>query len=152
MLERLHVIFRKYAPADAECISAISRQAPEAAQWSPAGYEEAVRAGQLVLVAETAGAVSGFVVCRFASGEGEILNLAVAPSERRKGVGSRMLAEAAAEAKAKRVERLYLEVRESNGAAISFYRKHGFTKSGLRAHYYRNPTENAVVMTKKLTG
>jgi ribosomal-protein-alanine N-acetyltransferase len=146
------VIVRKYLPADSEGISTISQQAPEAAQWSPSSYEEAARAGQVVLVGEVGGAVLAFVVCRFVAGEGEILNLAVAPSQRRKAVGSRMLAEAVDEAKANRVERLYLEVRESNRVAIAFYGKHGFAKSGQRARYYQNPTENAVVMEKKLIG
>jgi ribosomal-protein-alanine N-acetyltransferase len=146
------VIVRKYVPADAEGISAISQQAPEAAQWSPGGYEGAVRAGQLVLVAESKRTVSGFMVCRFAAGEGEILNLAVTPAERRKGVGSRMLAVAVDEAGANRVERMYLEVRESNRVAIAFYENHGFAKSGVRRNYYQSPTENALVMEKKLTG
>jgi ribosomal-protein-alanine N-acetyltransferase len=146
------VIVRKYLPAHAEGISAISGKSPEAGQWSPASYQEAVRAAQLVLVAEIGGSVSGFVVCRFVAGEGEILNVAVAPSHRREGVGSRLLAEVMEEAKAKRVQRVYLEVRESNGTAITFYEKHGFAKSGCRKNYYRYPTENAVFMEKKLTG
>ena len=146
------MIVRKHLPADAEGIRAISGKSPEAGQWSPASYEEAVRAGQLVLVAELGGSLSGFVVCRFVVGEGEILNVAVAPSHRRKGVGSKLLAEVMEEAKANRVQRVYLEVRESNGGAITFYEKHGFAKSGRRTSYYHNPTDNAVVMEKKLTG
>ena len=46
----------------------------------------------------------------------------------------------------------YLEVRESNTGAISFYEKQGFSKTGLRKAYYRNPDEAAVTMEKKLAG
>jgi ribosomal-protein-alanine N-acetyltransferase len=46
---------------------------------------------------------------------------------------------------------VFLEVRESNQAAIAFYSKHGFAKMGRRPSYYRVPDEAAIVMEKKLT-
>lgn len=146
------LIVRRYVAADLASICAISEQAPQAAQWSPAGYEEAVRAGQLVLVAEVDEAVSGFAVCRFVASEGEILNVAVVPELRRKDIGNKLLAAIMQEARAKSVERMFLEVRESNSAAIAFYKTHGFATSGRRTKYYDGPTENAVMMEKKLTG
>ena len=43
----------------------------------------------------------------------------------------------------------HLEVREGNFAAISLYEKNGFLKDGLRKNFYKNPTENAILMTKR---
>jgi ribosomal-protein-alanine N-acetyltransferase len=47
---------------------------------------------------------------------------------------------------------VFLEVRESNRAAIAFYDKHGFAKTGRRVRYYQDPVEAAILMEKKLTG
>lgn len=101
--------------------------------------------------AGAAARVCGFLVARVIAGEAELLNMAVDAKDRRKGLGSKLLAEAAKEAAAQQAKRMYLEVRESNQAAISFYELHGFRRNGKRAGYYQNPTENALVM-EKLTG
>ncbi len=143
---------RKYTSTDAPAVSALGKLAPQAAQWSAVSYEEAADAGQTILVAEAVDEICGFIVSRLVGSEGEILNMAVSPSWRRKGIGSQLLEEALNEARTRNVEGFYLEVRESNRGAISFYARHGFIKSGRRANYYSNPTENAVVMEKKLTG
>jgi ribosomal-protein-alanine N-acetyltransferase len=147
-----HVKIRKYAPADAPAICALAKLAPEAAQWPAESYQQGAEAGQTILVAEEGDEIRGFLVSRWVAGEGEILNMAVAPAWRRKGIASQLLGVALEEARTRHVERIYLEVRESNGAAISFYARHGFARSGGRANYYSNPTENAVLMEKKLTG
>jgi ribosomal protein S18 acetylase RimI-like enzyme len=47
---------------------------------------------------------------------------------------------------------VFLEVRESNGAGVTLYGKHGFSKVGRREGYYRDPEEAALVMEKKFTG
>lgn len=149
---RTRALIRQYVPDDAPVISALGKLAVEAAQWSAASYEQAAESGQTVLIAEEGLQICGFLVSRLVGSEGEILNMAIAPGQRRKGIGSKLLAAVEEEAKAKSAERMYLEVRESNSAAIAFYEKHGFAKSGRRTNYYRNPTENAVVLEKKLTG
>ncbi len=148
-------MIRKYASTDLEAVLSICRNAPEAAQWTKAGFEQAVSSGQVVLVGEAAvGAaarICGFLAARVIAGEAELLNMAVDAKDRRKGLGSKLLASAIREVGAQQAKRMYLEVRESNQAAISFYERHGFRKSGQRVNYYQNPTENAVVM-EKLTG
>lgn len=147
----IRAVIRKFAPADAPAVYAISKLAPEAAQWSPVSYAQAAQSGQAVLVAEGARQFWGFLVSRFVGTEGEILNIAVAPAYRRKGIGSMLLAAAMEEAKTESVERMYLEVRESNLVAISFYQTHSFAKCGQRIGYYSEPTENAILMERKLT-
>jgi ribosomal-protein-alanine N-acetyltransferase len=84
--------------------------------------------------------------------EGEILNLAVTPAQRRKGEGGALLDGVLKEFAARRVSRVFLEVRESNETGIAFYSKHGFAKTGRRPGYYRDPEEAAIVMEKKIAG
>jgi ribosomal-protein-alanine acetyltransferase len=96
--------------------------------------------------------VVGFLVVRDVVAEAEILNLCVAPARRRAGLAEALLTEALAELRRSRVDRLFLEVRESNTPAISFYEKHGFRTNGRRPGYYRDPDEAAVLMMKELTG
>jgi ribosomal-protein-alanine N-acetyltransferase len=142
---------RRYQPSDGEAVFEICRQSPQAAQWSKETYDQAHSSGQIVLTAELNGQVCGFLVARITGDEAEILNMAVDPSHRRNGIGSALLTAAISAAWAQNAQNIYLEVRDSNSAAICFYRQHGFEKASERRGYYSSPTENAVVM-KKLTG
>jgi ribosomal-protein-alanine N-acetyltransferase len=142
---------RRYQSGDSEPVSEICRKSPEAAQWSKESYEQAHASGQIVLIAEIQTQVCGFLVARIIGDEAEILNTAVDPAHRGKGIGTLLLTTAISAARAHTVKTIFLEVRESNSAAIAFYAKHGFAKTAQRREYYGGPTENAVVM-KKLTG
>jgi [ribosomal protein S18]-alanine N-acetyltransferase len=142
---------RPYQPGDSETVSEICRQSPEAAQWPKEAYEQAHSPGQIVLVAHSNAEICGFLVARITADEAEILNAAVDPAHRRNGIGGLLLTAAISTARAHNTKNIYLEVRESNRAAIAFYVKHGFVKAAERRAYYTSPTENAVVL-KKLTG
>jgi [ribosomal protein S18]-alanine N-acetyltransferase len=139
---------RPYQPGDSQAVFEICRQSPQAAQWPKEGYEQAHSSGQIILVAELNGQVCGFMIARIIADEAEILNTAVDPAQRRKGIGTALLSAAISSTHAHNAKSIYLEVRESNSAAISFYRQHGFEKTAERREYYRGPTENAVVMRK----
>ena len=76
--------------------------------------------------------------------EREILNLAVAPNYRRSRVATALLKH-----ELSREATHFLEVRESNVAAVALYRKCGFVEVGRRAGYYEFPTETAIVMSMK---
>ena len=149
-LEIMPFKVRPYRSSDGEAVSQICRQSPEAAQWPKESYEQAHSSGQIVLIAVIDAQVCGFLVARVSGGEAEILNTAIDPAHRRKGVGSLLLTTAISEAQVHNAKSIYLEVRESNRAAISFYSRHGFVKTAERHGYYSTPTENAIVM-KKLT-
>ena len=150
-LDQTHFTVRPYQIGDSQALTDICRQSPQAAQWSKESYDQAPSLGQIVLIAEQNAQICGFLVARVAGGEAEILNTAIAPAHHRKGIGSALLSAAISAAEARNAKTIYLEVRESNSAAIAFYAKHGFEKSAERRAYYSSPTENAVVM-KKLTG
>ena len=141
---------RSYQRGDSEALSEICRQSPEAAQWPKESYDQAHALGQIVLIAELNAEIRGFLVARIMGDEVEILNIAVDPAHRREGTGTALLEAAITAAHSRSAKTIYLEVRESNRAAIAFYVKHGFSKTAERRGYYNRPTENAVVM-KKLT-
>jgi ribosomal-protein-alanine N-acetyltransferase len=129
----MHV--RTGTESDSPAIARIQAGSPEAAQWELGGYP--------VLIATVDGRTAGFLGWRAtASDEAEILNLAVDPAFRRRGVALALVAA---------VPRpiVFLEVRESNGAARALYGKAGFTESGVRFGYYSSPQESAIVMRLK---
>jgi ribosomal-protein-alanine N-acetyltransferase len=145
-------IVRRLLAEDLDALMAIGEEAPESASWSKASYRKfAEESGSLALVLETNGEICGFVVGRLVGDQAEVLNLAVGMKHRRKGDGTRLLGAALGEFSSGGGKSVYLEVRESNTGAISFYEKHGFAKTGLRKGYYRAPDEGAVTMEKKLT-
>jgi ribosomal-protein-alanine N-acetyltransferase len=144
---------RACRPEDAGAVTSILQDSAEAADWSPQSYKESLSwTGVVALVSEREGKTTGFIIGRQVGGEAEILNLAVTPARRRKGEGGALLGAVFEEFAARRVTRVFLEVRESNEMGIAFYSKHGFAKAGRRPGYYREPDEAAIVMEKKLTG
>ena len=88
----------------------------------------------------------GFAVLRTGPDDGELFAIAVAPGRRRTGVGGRLVRAVADRARERGAARLLLEVRASNEPALALYRREGFTESGRRPGYYRDPREDAVLL------
>jgi ribosomal-protein-alanine N-acetyltransferase len=97
-------------------------------------------------VAQHIRGLAGYLVGREMAGTGEVLNLAVAPEFRRNGIGGGLLRAGIAALRRRRVDEVFLEVRESNHSARALYLSHGFRAVGQRAAYYRNPKEDALVL------
>jgi [ribosomal protein S18]-alanine N-acetyltransferase len=145
-------LIRRFDARDAALVGEILARSPEAAAWTVKSLEQLNKRGELGWVIEDKNNVVGFLVVRAVVAEAEILNLCIAPERRRAGLAEVLLDEAVAELRRTRIDRLFLEVRESNTPAISFYEKHKFRKTGRRPGYYRAPDEAAVLMMKELTG
>ena len=104
-----------------------------------------------LLVAEKEdGAVLGYAVMSAVLDEGNLDNIAVAPSCRRQGVADALLS-ALTDFAEGRLSVLLLEVRASNLPAIALYEKHGFVPVGRRKNYYDSPKEDALLMTLNLS-
>jgi ribosomal-protein-alanine N-acetyltransferase len=101
--------------------------------------------------AETPGQPAGFLCRWLVADECHILNVAVHPELRRGGIAMALMAEAINEAKTKTIRLVTLEVRRSNVAARSLYRKLIFEERRLRSNYY-GPGEDAIVMELHLGG
>lgn len=81
--------------------------------------------------------------------EGQITNVAVHPNYRRHGIAKYLLSCLYDVCRKNKLVFITLEVRESNISAVSLYKNEGFKTVGLRKNYYKNPTENAILMTKE---
>lgn len=149
--EQLGAMIRAFTPSDVAAVTAISAEALEAAKWTESSYREALQwPGIVAMVCSDEGKVTGFILGRQVADEAEILNVAITRARRRGGEGSKLLKTALDQFREHRMKRVFLEVRESNTAAISFYSKHGFTNVGRRVGYYHAPDEAAVVMELNL--
>ncbi len=114
---------------------------PESARWKPQEY-----LAQHCLLALVEGRPAGFLASRTtAPGHREILNVAVDPAFRRRGVGSALVREALSGWRGE----VFLEVRASNAAAQALYKSLGFKQVGRRPQYYSDPAEDAVVMRRQ---
>ena len=116
--------------------------------WSEAALASHLGAGHaLTLLLLEDGNPVGYLLAGFSPPEGELYRIAVLPDRRRRGYGRRLLDALFRAAEEREVYTLYLEVRESNAAAIALYRSAGFREIFLRENYYRDPREAALVMT-----
>ena len=101
-------------------------------------------------VAEADGRIAAMLVLWFIIDEAHIATIATHPDYRRQGIGEKILIHALREVHAEGARRAFLEVRASNTAAQSMYKKYGFIVDGLRPKYYRDNNEDAILMS--LTG
>jgi ribosomal-protein-alanine N-acetyltransferase len=91
--------------------------------------------------------VTGYIVFWLIADEMHILNLAVAPGHRQRGIAKMLVLAGVKYIYAKGARRAFLEVRASNSIAQKLYSSLGFTGSSVRRNYYDSPVEDAVVMT-----
>jgi ribosomal-protein-alanine N-acetyltransferase len=135
---------RPAVAADAAAMAAVHADA-FAEPWDEdtlAGFLTA--AGGFGCIVEDGAGTAGFILCRRAATEAEVLTLAVRPACRRRGMGRALVSAALAAAAASGVERLLLEVAEDNGGARALYADSGFRPVGRRRRYYRDATGRAV--------
>lgn len=145
-------MIREMAPADAAAIEGILAASSGASQWSAAEILLLAQGGTRVWVAEGAGQIVGASAARTVADEVEVLTLGVTPSWRRRGVGRGLMVTALSEAGQAGARRVFLEVRESNRGARAFYAALGFVETGRRRAYYRDPAEDALVLSRPVPG
>jgi ribosomal protein S18 acetylase RimI-like enzyme len=132
------VVVRTATSGDLEAIGRIQASAAGASQWAPECYLEGD-----CRVADLAGEVIGFLAGRrIVDEEYEILNLATAAEQRRKGV-AKLLVQSVLHGYS---GRCFLEVRQSNNAARALYERLGFKPIRTRPDYYNDPNESAIEM------
>lgn len=120
--------------------------------WTLNQFQDAVNSYQSTVI-EQAGQVVGFCILQPVLDEANLLLMAIHPNQQGKGLGYRLLDESIALLKNQPVQ-IFLEVRESNQAAIALYEKSGFHQIDLRKNYYPCPNggrEHAIIMVKACT-
>lgn len=131
------MLIRPISKDDLGAIEAIQHASPQAAHWPAASYLDSV------CVVAIDDVLVGFASARqLVAAEAEILNIAVAPQHRRRGIGL-MLMKALLE---RLSGEIFLEVRASNAEAIRLYESLGFSRAGTRNLYYAAPDEDAIVL------
>ena len=101
------------------------------------------------LVAMEGDALVGYVGSQSVLGESDMMNIAVHPEYRRKGIAEALVQALVTGLSEKGNHSLMLEVRVSNAPAIALYEKLGFHQVGRRPNYYRNPKEDALILRKE---
>jgi ribosomal-protein-alanine N-acetyltransferase len=149
------IILRPAEASDLQRLLALAESCPGAPQWAPRIWQRVLEfppAGvqRVVLIAESVNECVGFGVMVRAGEEAEIESLAVSTSWRRRGIARRLCKDLLGWARARGVRRASLEVRVSNVAARALYEALGFHEVAVRRGYYRDPVEDAFVMTTKL--
>ena len=129
-------------------VAALEKVCFPADPWSEALFRAALECPDTaLLVAEKEdGAVLGYAVLSAVLDEGNLDNIAVAPSCRRRGVADALLSALVGFGR-ERLSVMMLEVRASNLPAATLYEKHGFVPVGRRKNYYESPREDALLMT-----
>ena len=103
----------------------------------------------LWLVAVEDGRVAGYVGSQTVMGETDMMNIAVYPEFRRRGIAEQLVEALIEQLRELGSKCLTLEVRASNDAAQALYEKLGFLQIGRRPRYYRNPKEDALILRKE---
>ena len=101
------------------------------------------------LVALEGETVAGYIGSQTVMGESDMMNVAVHPDFRRRGIAEALVKRLVEDLQAMESHCLTLEVRATNAPAIALYEKLGFFQVGRRKNYYRNPREDALILRKE---
>ncbi|MBO5164338.1 MAG: ribosomal protein S18-alanine N-acetyltransferase [Ruminococcus sp.] len=135
-------IFRQLSELDKQCVGADG--------WSAESFiSEAARESGIVLYAAENSRIAGLICGCFGADQADITSVAVAPECRRQGIADNLICEFISLLPCI-TESIFLEVRESNSAAIALYKKNGFEQISIRKRFYSSPVENAIIMKKDL--
>lgn len=123
--------------------------------WSEDAFHELLQMGDAIFLVATRGIVqvlAGYVIARVVADEADILNLAVIPAGRGRGLGGELLDAGLAAVIRRGAREIFLEVRESNVAALALYGSRGFAAVSRRSRYYKNPVEDALLLHRAIEG
>ncbi|MDE7364459.1 MAG: ribosomal protein S18-alanine N-acetyltransferase, partial [Ruminococcus sp.] len=147
----LHKVASDADSAVFSALSALDKKCIGAEGWSAESFQSEVEKDNgTVICCYDDMRIIGLICGYFAGDEADITSVAVDESYRRHGIAVQLMQEFENHLP-EYISEIFLEVRESNVPAISLYNKCGFEKLSVRKNFYENPTENAVVMVKKLT-
>ena len=118
--------------------------------WSYENLEQGLSNGlDQYLVWEENGMAAGYINFRILAGEGEIERVAVHPLLRGRGFGRKLMEAMVEYASGQGVRDITLDVRGNNQTARNLYESCGFVKEAIRKDYYREPTEDAIIMWRR---
>lgn len=138
--------FRKMTVGDISAVAFLEKQL-FSRPWSERAFQQAIMEQDTLFVVVLDGnTIVGYSGMYCSSPEGEITNVAVAPSRHGQGIGRMLLEYLLSQAKERGICRIILEVRISNRRAIRLYENMGFQNCGIRRNFYEMPREDGMVM------
>lgn len=142
------VSIRQMKVEDAAAIAEMEHQTFSDA-WSEKSILDTLRNPKTIcLVAEKIGKIVGYCIVYTADDEADIARIAVLKESRRFGIASELIHALDVICWENQIQIIMLDVRVSNDGARAFYEKHGFTQDGIRENYYKNPIEDAILMSR----
>lgn len=142
------VSIRQMKVEDAAAIAEMEHQTFSDA-WSEKAILDTLRNPKTIcLVAEKIGKIVGYCIVYTADDEADIARIAVLKESRRFGIASELIHALDVICWENQIQIIMLDVRVSNDGARVFYEKHGFTQDGIRENYYKNPIEDAILMSR----
>ena len=144
-------LFRFMTVADLDAVMELAHRSPGAPHWTRCIYQRAIEQEQSAALVAIAGeALVGFVVAKLVLDICELESIVVAPEFRRQKIGAALLDAIIIWSRQHGAQRIELEVRAGNIAAIALYERSGFLREGARRSYYSDPQEDAVLMALPL--
>lgn len=142
------MVIREINEVDVEQIYAIEVESFSSPWSREAVLMEVISPRSHYLVVDVESEIIGYAGLWKIFDEGHITNIAVKQGYRHKGLGYLLMLELIKYAKINEIGKLTLEVRVSNLAALTLYKKLGFEEAGRRKAFYDDPTEDAIIMWK----
>ncbi|MEQ6900472.1 ribosomal protein S18-alanine N-acetyltransferase [Nocardioides sp. YIM 152588] len=145
---------RPAGPGDLDAVVALEAEGFAGDAWSPTLVADGLGGGVPTvgyLVVEDGDGVQGYAVVSVVGEDAELQRIVTASGRRRTGLGRSVLAAVREHAAAGGADRLLLEVREDNAAALALYAADGFTEIARRRRYYRDGA-TAVILERHLDG
>ena len=120
--------------------------------WTRGNFADSIAAGYHCWIVECGGDMTGYTVVAVAAGEAHLLNLSVAAPWQRRGIGREVLNFVLKLALDYGAQKILLEVRPSNAAALALYAAGGFSEIAVRRGYYPagERSEDAIVLEREL--
>lgn len=148
-MTRTSTVIRPLQLHDLSIVAAIAKKSMDY-PWGENVFRDCLKADYhiWVLELEKSATLIGFLIVLDQMNECQLLNIAVLPEYQRQGYGKQLLSYAIAHAESKNFQRIILEVRASNKAAILVYHATGFIDVGIRKNYYpaQHGREDAILM------
>ena len=147
--EEKDIVFSEAEIGDADLLYQAEKECFESDPWSEGMFRDALENSSCriyILSDMQMTKIVAYAVMYTCLDEADLANIAVIPSMRKRGLGAALLDKVMEKAVNTGVERVFLEVRETNTPAKSLYLSKGFEQIGIRKKYYRDPLEDAHIM------
>ena len=147
---KARIVIREAVMEDAAAIAEMEHQI-FADAWSEKSVLDTInQKNTICLAAEKAGRLVGYLLAYAAADEAEIARIAVTEEFQRQGAGRALILGLETVCEENKIEKLLLDVRESNETARTFYAEMGFQEDGIRQRFYENPQEDGILMSREL--